>query len=459
MVGLDDPIGSIVATAVGVEEPAAGVADLTLRQLLTHTSGFAQYENLFFRNQVGSCEEAVAVGVSRSMQGAGYRYSNMNYCVLGVLIEQLTGQDYERVAYERLLTPLGITGMRLAPTHDPGPGEVVHRSVPERNYMEVLGAAGAWVASPADLVAIVDSLDPDTPGWKPLDADTVAEMKTAVNDPLVPDRGYGMGVILYGGGSSGPHRHRREHPCHGARSGRQRHVGRDGQRRESERHRPSRKHRRPGTRCRRIRRRLSRVRPPPMTTSDPASPTRRTRASIGRYIPATILGPLVGASLGIDGGPIFQILAVENLGLSAAAIGLAFGLGIVSLPIQLYASRIPIERARSNVQIFLVLAAIQAWVLAVLVGVGATGGLATVALGITVTAEISLSVLYATAWQPLLASGLDTYGRQRLNSTWPAVARGVLAGAVVLFAALDTHRSQHLPGRHRRTRPSRPRSG
>lgn len=174
-----------------------------------------------------------------------------------------------------------------------------------------------------------------------------------------------------------------------------------------------------------------------MTAPDPPSPTRRTRASIGRYIPATILGPIVGASLGIDGGPIFQILAIENLGLSAAAIGLAFGLGIVSLPIQLYASRIPIERARSNVQIFLVLAAIQAWVLAVLVGVGATGGLATVALGITVTAEISLSVLYATAWQPLLASGLDTYGRQRLNSTWPAVARGVLAGAVVLFAALD----------------------
>jgi hypothetical protein len=175
-----------------------------------------------------------------------------------------------------------------------------------------------------------------------------------------------------------------------------------------------------------------------MTTSRTASQDRSRRSSIGRYIPATILAPLVGASLGIDGGPIFQILAVENLGLSAAAIGLAFGLGVVSLPIQLYASRIPIERARSNVQIFLVLAALQAWVLAVLVGIGATGGLATVALGITVTAEISLSVLYATAWQPLLASGLDTYGRQRLNSTWPAVARGGLAAAVVLFAALDS---------------------
>ncbi len=175
-----------------------------------------------------------------------------------------------------------------------------------------------------------------------------------------------------------------------------------------------------------------------MTASDPAPGERKERASIRRYIPATILGPLIGASVGIDGGAIFQILAVENLGLSAAAIGLAFGLGVVSVPIQLYASRFPIERARRNVQISLVLAALQAWVLAVLVGIGATGGWAAVALGVTVTAEISLSVFYATAWQPLLASGLDTRGRQRLNSTWPAVSRGVLAGAVVLFAALDS---------------------
>ena len=203
LVGLDDPIGALVADAVGVSAPSSGVGGLTLRQLLTHTSGFAQYESLFFRNQVGSCEEAAGVGLTRSIRGGGFRYSNMNYCVLGLLIEQLTGQDYEQVVYERLLTPLGISGMRLAPTQDPSPGEVVHRTVPGRNYMEVLGAAGAWVASPSDIVTIFDSLDVATPGWKPLEADTVAAMKTAVNDPRSPDRGYGMGAILYGGGAAG----------------------------------------------------------------------------------------------------------------------------------------------------------------------------------------------------------------------------------------------------------------
>ncbi len=203
LVGLDDPVGALVADDVGIAAPDPAVTAITVRQLLTHTSGLAQYENLFFRNQVGSCEEAAAVGLGRSLSGGGFRYSNMNYCVLGLLIEHLTGEPYEQVVYERLLTPLGISGMRLAPTYDPGPGETEHRTVTGRNYMEVLGAAGAWVATPADLVKIIDSLDADTPGWKPLEPATVAAMKTSATDPATPDRGYGMGLILYGGGAVG----------------------------------------------------------------------------------------------------------------------------------------------------------------------------------------------------------------------------------------------------------------
>lgn len=203
VIGLDDPVGDLVAARVGASTPSAGVADITIRQLLSHTSGFPQYESLFFRSQVDSCDEAAAVAVSRPLQGRGFRYSNMNFCVLGLVIEELTGEPYQQVVYERLLTPLGLSGMRLAPTYDPGPGEVVHRGAPNRNFMEVLGAAGAWVASPSDLVTIVDSLDLSTPGWKPLDAATIAEMRTAVNDPLAPDRGYGLGLVLYGGGSAG----------------------------------------------------------------------------------------------------------------------------------------------------------------------------------------------------------------------------------------------------------------
>jgi hypothetical protein len=157
-----------------------------------------------------------------------------------------------------------------------------------------------------------------------------------------------------------------------------------------------------------------------------------------RFVPVTVLLPLLGAVLGIDGGPIFQILAVENLGLSPAAIGTAFGVGVISLPLQLWAARLPLARARRNVQLFLLVVAVQSWVLATLVAFEVTGPAATTALVVTVSAEIALSVLFATAWQPLLSARVSSRDRQRLNASWPALARGVLAAGLVLFAALPT---------------------
>ena len=61
--------------------------------------------------------------------------------------------------------------MRLAGTFDPDPGEVRHPSVPTRNYMETLGGAGAWMATPSDMVRILDSLDNTKPGFHPLSDD------------------------------------------------------------------------------------------------------------------------------------------------------------------------------------------------------------------------------------------------------------------------------------------------
>jgi MFS family permease len=159
--------------------------------------------------------------------------------------------------------------------------------------------------------------------------------------------------------------------------------------------------------------------------------------SMWRFVPITVFMPVLAATVGVDGGPIFQIMAVENLGLSATALGIAFGFGVVSVPVQLAAARIPLRRARRNVQIFLGLSAVQAWILAGLVAADATGPLATVALGVTVSAELAVSILFATAWQPLLSFSVDAVDRQRLNSAWQAIARGVLAGSLLAFGALS----------------------
>ena len=162
------------------------------------------------------------------------------------------------------------------------------------------------------------------------------------------------------------------------------------------------------------------------------------REPLRRFLPVTLLTPALGAALGIDGGALFQILAVENLQLSPAAIGTAFGLGLLSLPVQLWAARLPLHRARRHVQLFLWIMAAQGLILAGLLVTGTTGVWASTALVVTVTAEIALSVLFATAWQPLLSARARSADRQRLNTFWPAVARGVLAGTLVAFSASNT---------------------
>ncbi|NQY58109.1 MAG: beta-lactamase family protein [Ilumatobacteraceae bacterium] len=201
LVGLDQAVGAQIAAHVGIDNPSARASAITVRQLLTHTSGFPQSQSTFFSNRVWACPQAAAAGLTGSIGGNGYDYSNMNYCVLGMLIEQLTGQRYEEVVYERLLTPLGISGMRMAPTYDPGPSEIEHYTTDGRNYMEALGGAGAWVATAGDIVTILDSIDLSTPGWKPLTAPSVAMMKASGTGG--GDRGYGMGLLLYGDGIHG----------------------------------------------------------------------------------------------------------------------------------------------------------------------------------------------------------------------------------------------------------------
>jgi D-alanyl-D-alanine carboxypeptidase len=200
---LDDPIGARVTEHLGLANPDPDAASITVRELLSHTAGFPQHEGTFFSNGADSCADAAAKGLSRSVSnGNGFRYSNMSYCVLGVLIEAVTGKTYERVVDEQLLTPLGLDGMRLTSTYELGPDEVSHDPTPGRNFMEALGPAGAWNATPSDLVTILNAVDPTTPGWKALSPETLAVLRYRVAT-AGPPTGYGLGVINYDGGAWG----------------------------------------------------------------------------------------------------------------------------------------------------------------------------------------------------------------------------------------------------------------
>ena len=93
--------------------------------------------------------------------------------------------------------------MRLAGTGDVQAAEVFHWQQPGRNYMDVLGPAGSWVASAPDVVRILDSLDPARPGFHPLSPSTANLMRSRSPFQPSPDRWYGLGLICFTDGTWG----------------------------------------------------------------------------------------------------------------------------------------------------------------------------------------------------------------------------------------------------------------
>ncbi|HSH26848.1 MAG TPA: serine hydrolase domain-containing protein, partial [Wenzhouxiangella sp.] len=91
------------------DQVPADKRDITLHQLLTHSAGFP--------GAIGPDDEPIDADdfLERALAteltfapGSDYGYSNVGYSLLGILIEQLTGQGYESFVAERLLKPLGM---------------------------------------------------------------------------------------------------------------------------------------------------------------------------------------------------------------------------------------------------------------------------------------------------------------------------------------------------------------
>lgn len=172
----------------------------------------------------------------------------------------------------------------------------------------------------------------------------------------------------------------------------------------------------------------------PSAPADAVAPASRAPRARWRLVTVALSVPTIGCALGINGGDLFQMVALENLGLDARTIGIGLGLGVLSVPVQLWSARLGLTRARRRLVWFLLIDAVLCWMLALVVVVARpSGGLATAALGLAVLAEVGWSVLYATAWQPLLSLVLGAVGRQQVNAQGRAAAQGLMVAVLVGF--------------------------
>jgi CubicO group peptidase (beta-lactamase class C family) len=115
-VDLDGTIRSYLPEFRIADEDAAGV--ITVRQLLTHTSGFEG--DIFTDTGVGDdCVEKY-LGVLHDVPqlfppGEMWSYNNAGFCVLGRLVEVLREKPYDAALRDHLIKPLGITHAATSP--------------------------------------------------------------------------------------------------------------------------------------------------------------------------------------------------------------------------------------------------------------------------------------------------------------------------------------------------------
>ena len=143
-----------------------GKQDITIRQLLVHFSGLAPDMDL--TKPWEGKETAYRIAFEEAPEhtsGAGFLYSDINFVVLGALVERLSGEPLDQYAAKHVFAPLGMKETRflppaswearIAPTEEDEEHHLLRGVVHDPTARRMGGVAGnAGVFSTADDLAL-----------------------------------------------------------------------------------------------------------------------------------------------------------------------------------------------------------------------------------------------------------------------------------------------------------------
>src|ERR1700728_1841139 len=144
------------------------VADITVDHLLTHTAGGwpADDNDPMMHNNGWSQAKLIASTIENvpltNEPGTHWAYSNFGYCILGRVIEQVTGQPYDAYVKANILAPCGISTMQIAANKESqkAPNEVVYYGQysedPYKINITRMDSHGGWIASSTELVQFLN---------------------------------------------------------------------------------------------------------------------------------------------------------------------------------------------------------------------------------------------------------------------------------------------------------------
>lgn len=156
-VQFDDPVQKYLPDFNPANDPLR--AEVTLRMMLTHTSGLVGEIDLggTWGLDGGDKAEGMHRALTKSLEappGAGFRYSDINFILLGLLIERITGQSEDVYVQENVFAPLGMRDTRfLPPAKACGPQQIRGSAIAWDPESSTTCAAGEWNASVLSRIA------------------------------------------------------------------------------------------------------------------------------------------------------------------------------------------------------------------------------------------------------------------------------------------------------------------
>ncbi|MCM3393466.1 serine hydrolase [Cytobacillus sp. FSL W8-0315] len=131
---LDDPVAKYIP-----EFAENGKENVTIRQLMTHTSGFTAWIPLY--SQGSSRDDRMQIVFKHPLAnepGEAYTYSDLNMITLGAIIERLSGQSLDEFVKKRITKPLGMKDTMYNP-----PESLKHR-IAATEYQPAIGRGLVW---------------------------------------------------------------------------------------------------------------------------------------------------------------------------------------------------------------------------------------------------------------------------------------------------------------------------
>jgi D-alanyl-D-alanine carboxypeptidase len=198
-VRLDAPLGTYLPSAPHASE-------VTIRQLLMHTSGIWNYGDEAIRSgrvaTPATPAEIVAYAADKPLgqvPGSAFAYSNTGYLLLGLVVEAVAHEPLAAYEREHVFTP---AGMRETTSGDP-PADAPLAV----GYMDATGTPAprsslSWFYADGDIVSTASDVarfDVALMSGRLVSPATFAEMQSnaVAAPPLGPNVRYGLGVTLY----------------------------------------------------------------------------------------------------------------------------------------------------------------------------------------------------------------------------------------------------------------------